>query len=293
MQNEQPEYTFTRMNEDRAHWVVPRVYSPPRALRSYLDACFVTEDRDSRNPMERCRRLPEGASYIVFLRGRKTAYGSGEDTALVFGGAHDRIHEIPTWEYHFQYGLRIQPGAAGLVLGAPAATLTNRIVPLRELWGARADRLLEGLLIAPSASEALGLLASTVGSVLLEHRDADLMTVRLARAVRRATGDLRIKQLARDVGLSVRTLERRFRDGVGLSPKQYQRVTRLANMLANGKPMRGDWAAIAKGCGYYDQSHLVDDCNAILGRPPERFLRSITKPSSLEIGLAFDNEAPE
>lgn len=290
MQNDAAEYTFTRMNEDRAHWVVPRVYSPPRELRFYLDACFVTEYRDGRNTTERGRRLPEGAAYIVFLRGKKTEACDGADSALVFGGPHDCIHDIPTWDYHFQYGLRIQPGAAGLVLGAPAATLTNRIVPLRELWGARADRLFDSLLGASSDSEALGLMASTVGAVLLERRDADLTTVRLARAVRRATGDLRIKQLALDVGLSVRTLERRFRDGVGLSPKQYQRVARLANMLATTKPMRGDWAAIASDCGYYDQAHLVDDCNAILGRPPERFLRSITKPSSLEIGLVFDSQ---
>jgi methylphosphotriester-DNA--protein-cysteine methyltransferase len=77
---------------------------------------------------------------------------------------------------------------------------------------------------------------------------------------------------------------------LGLAPKQYQRVSRLAKVLEAVTLSASDWAEIASGCGYYDQSHLIEDCQAILGNSPERFLRTITKAESLEIGLVFEKE---
>ena len=64
MEDGEVEYTFVKMDEQRARWVVPRVYRPPRDLCRYLDACFITESAPVRSPHERVRRMPEGATYI-------------------------------------------------------------------------------------------------------------------------------------------------------------------------------------------------------------------------------------
>jgi transcriptional regulator GlxA family with amidase domain len=111
--------------------------------------------------------------------------------------------------------------------------------------------------------------------------------------VRDAPGDARLSELAAELGLSVRTLERRFRENLGLSPKKYQRITRIAKVLDLLHSREGDWAGIAGLAGYYDQSHLIDDCHSILGRSPERFLRTVTNAGSLEIGLVFDRPSTE
>lgn len=288
MEDGAAEYTFAKMDEHRARWVVPRVYRPPRDLSRYLDACFITQSAPMRSPHECVRRMPEGATYIVFLRGKRTLTGISDEARLVVGGAHDCVHDIPTWDYELQCGLRIQPGAARLVLGTPAAVVRNCIVPLRELWGQRADVLLERLVTGSSDAARLRLLCDAVREVLTRDPGGGLLAVRLARAVRSAPGDARLSALARDFGVSVRTLERKFQESVGLGPKQYQRVARMAKVLTRLNDDGGDWSSIASACGYYDQSHLSDDCHWVLGRPPERFLRDITNVGSLEIGLVFE-----
>jgi AraC-like DNA-binding protein len=279
------------MDVNRAHWTVPEVHAPPRDLQRYLDMSFVTQGMSSRSPHERGRRMPEGASYIVLLRGRRTASGVADEATIVVGGAQEAIHEIPTWSYEYQCGLRIVPGAAGVVLGSPASAIRNSIIPLREVWGGRADRLLDRLLAARSSPECSLLLLNAVRERLSESPEADLLAVRLARAIRGARGNTRLAALAQDCGTSVRTLERRFGDGVGLGPKQYQRIARIARVFdlvgRSGRP----WVDVAAACGYYDQSHLVDDCQQILGRPPEQFLRRLTNVASLEVGLVFENDA--
>jgi len=77
-----------------------------------------------------------------------------------------------------------------------------------------------------------------------------------------------------------------------LGPKQYQRIARIARVFDLIGRTGSDWAAVAAECGYFDQSHLVDDCHEILGHPPERFLRRLTNVASLEIGLVFEMTAP-
>ncbi|MFZ5893362.1 MAG: helix-turn-helix domain-containing protein [Myxococcota bacterium] len=288
MDDGEAEYTFAKMDEHRARWVAPRVYRPPHDLSRYLDACFITESIPMRSPHERVRRMPEGATYIVFLRGRRTLTGIRDEAKLVVGGAHDCVHDIPTWDYELQCGLRIQPGAARLVLGLSAAVVRNCIVPLRELWGERADVLLEQLVVASSDAAWLRLLCDAVREVLARESHTGLLAVRFARALRSAPGDARLSVLAREFGVSVRTLERRFQDSVGMGPKQYQRVARIAKVLMRLNENGGNWSRIASACGYYDQSHLSDDCHGVLGRPPERFLRDITNVGSLEIGLVFE-----
>lgn len=281
------EYTFEKMDEVRARWVLPRVYAAPRPLRPYLDACFETRSGPERVPGERARRMPEGAAYVVFLKDRIVADG-GPESMVVFGGAHDRVHDIPAWDYASQFGIRVRPGAAALIAGCPAAELTNTIVPLRELWGARADRLFEELMATRCEARCLELLSAAITEKVSQRSDEDLQTVRLAAAVRSQSGDARIADLARNFGVSVRTLERRFRDGVGLSPKQYQRVSRLACVLEAVNRDVNDWAGVANACGYYDQSHLIEDCHAVVGCSPDRFLRRLTQLASLEIGLVFE-----
>ena len=132
-------------------------------------------------------------------------------------------------------------------------------------------------------------LAEAVRDRLRANAELDLRAVRLARAIREAGGDARLAALARSCGTTVRTLERRFRESVGLAPKQYQRIVRIARVFRQIARTGSSWAQVAAECGYYDQAHLVDDCHDVLGRSPERFVRDLTNVSSLEIGLIFEN----
>jgi transcriptional regulator GlxA family with amidase domain len=63
----------------------------------------------------------------------------------------------------------------------------------------------------------------------------------------------------------------RFRDEIGLPPKAVARLLRFerAGELAGTMP----WAELAFECGYYDQSHLINEFRAITGRTPVTFVQ--------------------
>jgi transcriptional regulator GlxA family with amidase domain len=87
-------------------------------------------------------------------------------------------------------------------------------------------------------------------------------------------GRLRVDDVARSVGISVRHLERRFRDRVGLTPKRLAGILRLQRALAclgsNEPPPLVD---VAYRCGYFDQPHFIRDFGRFTGMSPSQFLR--------------------
>ncbi|MGW0733642.1 helix-turn-helix transcriptional regulator [Streptomyces sp. NPDC002851] len=86
----------------------------------------------------------------------------------------------------------------------------------------------------------------------------------------RTHGTLPVRRLADEVGWSVRQLESRFREQIGLGPKAAARVLRLQRarrMLAAGHSQ----AETAATCGFYDQSHLSGEFRALTGCTPGEF----------------------
>jgi methylphosphotriester-DNA--protein-cysteine methyltransferase len=72
----------------------------------------------------------------------------------------------------------------------------------------------------------------------------------VAEAVRRITlakGASNLVALARELGLSLRQLERRFHETVGLSPKLFCRIQRFNNVFT---------------------AHLIRDCKSLSGNTP-------------------------
>jgi AraC-like DNA-binding protein len=79
----------------------------------------------------------------------------------------------------------------------------------------------------------------------------------------------RVGALARDLGTSVRQLQRLFAEYVGIGPKWVIRRYRLHEVtqrLAKGSGIDG--ASLAAELGYADQAHFARDFKEMFGEPP-------------------------
>ncbi len=85
---------------------------------------------------------------------------------------------------------------------------------------------------------------------------------------------MQIGALAGELGWSRKRLGVRFRQEVGVPPKTVARMLRFERAAALVGRGNCDWALIAFECGYYDQSHLVNEFRAIAGRTPTEFARA-------------------
>ncbi|HEX2076324.1 MAG TPA: helix-turn-helix domain-containing protein, partial [Longimicrobium sp.] len=104
------------------------------------------------------------------------------------------------------------------------------------------------------------------------------------RMIERTRGRIRVRELAAALGISERRLEQVFQRNVGLSPKQVCRIARFRSTVAllRREPERA-WTDLAYDGGFYDQSHLVNEFQALAGLAPGEFR---------ERGCGFFQDAP-
>jgi AraC-like DNA-binding protein len=186
--------------------------------------------------------VPDGCMDLVFR--------DGADADLFWVGPMTRAESVSVDELTHFVGVRFRPGVAPPLLGRDARDLLDHDVPARD------GRLLDALVAARTDEERRGLLLGALG----QQRRAmpDPVVLSAATAILESGGALRVSDLAVGVGLSERTLHRRFAASVGYGPKQLCRIARLGVARTLGK--RGfAGAQLAVQAGYFDQAHLCHD----------------------------------
>ena len=84
---------------------------------------------------------------------------------------------------------------------------------------------------------------------------------------------LLLKSITREVGFSKSSLERNFKEIVGIGAKQYHRILRFHNLLNHIQQQKDvyHWTEVAYRFGYYDQAHFIKDFKAFYGKTPSAF----------------------
>lgn len=86
--------------------------------------------------------------------------------------------------------------------------------------------------------------------------------------------DTLLPDIIRDLGVSERTLQRRFRGRLGVSPKKLIRILRfnyLWSITSSGGKI--DYHDMVFLGNYFDQTHMIKDFKSITGETPDTFFR--------------------
>ncbi len=180
-------------------------------------------------------------------------------------------------------GIRFRPFGLAAFTHIPIHELTDETTPLADVWNGGAVRLEEMLWEAGTDTER----AREAERFLLDRLRPPRVDAAIEGCVQlilRARGQMRIDPLARRMGVSIRQVERRFRDAVGISPKSLARVVRFQEVLRRlpSEPALD----VAFDCGYYDQAHLLRDFREYVGVVPTLF-----RAAEGELGRQFTSPA--
>ncbi|MFI5229297.1 MAG: DUF6597 domain-containing transcriptional factor [Gemmatimonadales bacterium] len=232
------------------------------------------------------RVLPDGSADIIFdlaAGARPIAVGAMREAAL------HRVHGAVDL-----FGVRFRPGAGLPFFDVAMRELTDRVVPLDELWGSLADSLADALATAERDDRVAVVERTLLERIAARRSRGDAQAELPARAVAlflRSRGGLNVRDAATALGVNERALQRAFDESVGISPKGLARVLRFRHAVraierivaAGGQP---SWTTVAYDAGYADQPHFIREFKALAGLTPADYAREFGRVGFVQYGDA-------
>ncbi len=260
-----------------------RTYTPGPPLNEFVDRFWLCSDTP---PHPRERILPNGTVQLVInLSDDEIRIYDASDLACprrysgaAVSGPYSNFFLIDPLVHASIIGVYFRPGRALPVLGGRASDVADAHVDLESVWGPMAAELRERLCTAARPEQRFAVLEEVLLRRLRQQPRLHGAIPVALDAFEYADAAVKVRDLARQVGLSQRRFIQLFTAEVGLTPKLYGRVRRFhrARELVR-KATQPDWAAVAAACGFFDQSHLIRDFGEFSGLSPVTYLNQRTK----------------
>ena len=207
------------------------------------------------------RIVPDGCMDLIW----------SDRAGVIVVGPNTTAFMAPLQPGSTSVGVRLHPGAAPPLFGVPAPMLRDGRTAAREVFGDAGARLEEQVSAAADSSDrARHLIAFLYGRARRGGEPDPIVRAAAANLQRVPVADV-----AEQLAVSERHLRRRVSEAVGYGPKRLGRVLRLREALASLRA-GAELAEAAYGSGYADQAHFTNECRALAGVSPGRFLQDLS-----------------
>jgi len=262
-------------------------YTPSGELSAFVK-CYWTLEAPTESKPQKQRIVPDGCMEMIFHFGDLyRQYITDEEFIIqprcfVFGQITYPLNIEPTGETGI-FAVRFHPEGFTPFATLPINEMENRAVSLEELYGSDGVMLEKEILNANSIESRIEIIESFLMNKLTSPEYIDRVAKSSVELIMRLNGQLSVDELADDLQINRRSLERKFSNVIGLSPKQLSKIIRLQStlkMLANKQ--YSSLTEISYEGSYYDQAHFIKDFKEFTGLSPKKFYAS-----NLQLSVIF------
>ncbi|MFY9752952.1 MAG: helix-turn-helix domain-containing protein [Candidatus Acidiferrales bacterium] len=238
---------------------------PARALAHCISHYWmVSWDLRAHEPQMQ-ETLPHPNVQVIFEKDNSVVSGvhTGKFTRMLEGQSH-------------VFGIKFNPGGFRPFLKPPVASLMDRTVPVKRIFGKDVEALEEVLTSRCKESEMIDAANEFFLARVPKSDPICDLAAQIVERIFRESAIKTVDDLVRRAGIGKRSLQRIFREYVGVNPKWVIRRYRLHELLERfHSGARLDLANLALELGYFDQAHLINDFRAIVGHSPTEYRKQM------------------
>jgi len=245
-----------------------QAFQPSGIISDFVEWYLVFEDDGDLKNVSMAI-VPNGVSEIAFHFGapvRSYINYPGEIKSAYIYGSHNRLGVFAASGNIKCLCVMFKPCGACRIFGIPQMEMHNYAVELDELCWSDGKRVTEKVIAAASHEERIRAVDQFLIRQFKRTKDSVIKICHTVSLIQKNNGVIRIKDLGRKLQTGIKTLERRFKDTLGLNPKEYASIVRLNHVyqLVRGRKDI-DVQDIVYKCGCYDQSHFINDVKWFAG----------------------------
>lgn len=243
------------------------------------------------NVVEPIRVIPYGCVQFTFYLGERiNSFGSNNDSsykdqAVVTGQISSFFDVFPQGKIRL-ITIVFKPFGAKPFFDFPIFEIQNNIIPIKDInnkeWLDLENRLGDCVDNKSIVSCLENNLLKKLEKNTLFNSYFSINNERIMLAINRiddSKGTINIKDLSSLACLSDKQFNRIFADYVGMNPKNFLRIIRYQSVLlklqnSNIKATKAvDFLDLVYDCGYYDQSHLINNFKEFTGYTPKEYIK--------------------
>lgn len=238
-------------------------YSPSAELEPFVQCYFVWEG-EATQQLE-IQSPPNGFSAMVFNYADPTwACQNNHERMLIpkafVCGQFTSNYQLVVKGKIGMVGIVFKPSSFYNFFACRMPELVNNRMPLNMLLGVRAEELWSSVRVQTEDQGRIDILHNFLSQLLPEAKSRRSIVDEAVEYIDRCHGRISVEEVAVNLKISRRYLEKKFLEKVGVSPKFYARVKRfsgLSNKVAHSQKI--DWQDVVFENGFHDQSHLVKE----------------------------------
>lgn len=235
--------------------------------------------------------LPAAAAFRLFADGNTGLVFNAGNASLRYGGDAEKFQT--TWLYgqlsHYQdfsisgslqwIVVVLQPYGAFHCWGVPGTEWKDRFFPAAEQLGTAIDTISAALLQSASIQDSIRLLDAWITAQQAHRKQPDPVLIQAVQSINASEGRMPVHALLQQLLVNERMLERKFKEAIGISPKQYAGIIRV-NASAKKMQRIGKLTEVAYDGDYFDQAHFIKDFRKYTGITPWQY-QQVVDPLAL------------
>jgi AraC-like DNA-binding protein len=169
------------------------------------------------------------------------------------------------------FGVYLYPFAVSQLFDFHSEEAKDQMVDLKSLLGNDANQVEEKMMLAGSNASRVKIITTFLEQKLFKTEKQPPGVFEAIKYIIQTNGTTKVELLARQNFQSTRQFERNFKRLSGFSPKLFSRIIRFQSALAEYNNRTKSLTEIAYDCGYYDQSHFIQDFKEFSGHNPREY----------------------
>jgi AraC-like DNA-binding protein len=255
---------------------------PSERLAEYVRYFWVLEGEASANKHYIHRSMADGCAELIFHYNGvfdEVIKDNSIEKSFLSGlaGPSQLFRRFLIKQNFGMFGVYLYPFAVSQLFSLQGTDIRNQMVDLKSLLGVEANELEEKVMLAINNNLRFKIISEFLERRLIKAKKQPPGVFESIKYIIQTHGVTSIEELAKQSFRSTRQFERNFKQFAGFNPKLFSRIVRFQAALAKYSNKGKSLTEIAYECGYYDQSHFIQDFKEFSGHNPKEYFSGKTE----------------
>ncbi len=255
-------------------------YTPSFPLNNFIDTMIYYEGVAQSHTVDRF--LPNGDTEILidfhdrpqFIYDNKSLKEIQACNHVWTSGIRTQPITIPSGNDSAMMVITFKKGMAASFFPFPMDEISDCVVDADLIWGSDFGALREKLLDIKIIERRFLMVEQFLLSKFSSNLELNPCIAFAVKEITERPDQISVAKMNSKIGFSQKHFVQLFRKHVGVTPKSYVRLMRFQRAIQTiDSAATIDWVEVAYDCGFYDQSHFINDFKHFAGFTPEVYAK--------------------